>query len=660
MSTSKNTPQDKEKRADDTRRVILVGNPNVGKSVLFNALTGAYTTVSNYPGTSVEISRGSCEISGERYEILDTPGMYSILPITEEERVAREILLDRTHHLFIHVIDARNIERMLPMTLQLIEAGLPLVLVVNIMDEAERIGMRIDIPLLQEKLGIPVIGAATARRRGLDEIRGAIASYEHKPAVFAYAADLERDILKVAATLEADYPLDRRAMALLLLQKDDEVAGIVAATEKEGYAAVDEAVRQITFERRSDLHLRISLERKRICRGLLDGVVTQDARTGMTFAEHLSSWTMNPWTGVPLLLLVLYFGLYRFVGGFGAGTVVDFLESTLFEEILNPWVASLSDNYIPWPWLHELMVGEYGIFTLGIRYAVAIVLPIVGTFFLFFSVVEDTGYFPRLAMMVDRVFKKIGLNGRAVIPIVLGFGCDTMATMVTRTLETVRERILATVLLALAIPCSAQLGVILGLLSDVPGSLAVWSGCMVLVFLLIGFLAARVVPGERPMFYMELPPLRLPQGRNVLVKTLTRMQWYFLEIFPLFIIASVLLWAGKLTGILDTLVRLLGPAMKALGLPTDVAAAFIFGFFRRDFGAAGLYDLQTGGLLNPVQLTVAAVTLTLFVPCVAQFLVMKKERGWKAALAIFGLVTAMAFLTGWLLNRFLLFAGWLS
>lgn len=643
------------------RKIILVGNPNVGKSVLFNSLTGAYTTVSNYPGTSVEVSRGHCDIDGERYEVLDTPGMYALLPITEEERVARTILLDEDPRVVVHVLAARNIERMLPMTLQLIEAGLPVLLVVNILDEAESVGMSIDIPLLQEKLGIPVVGAALGRRRGLAEIRAAIAAFDplHR-ARFAYAADLERDIARVATLLHGDYRLDRRALALLLLQKDEEIHQRVMAVEEERREAIDNVVKDIVFERRVDLHLRISLERKRVCKGLLDGVVSQRQGQGPTLGERLSGWTMNPWTGVPLLLAVLYFGLYQFVGGFGAGTIVDLFEGRLFEEIINPWVVDLGARYLPWNWLYELLVGEYGIFTLGVRYAVAIVLPIVGTFFIAFSVIEDTGYFPRLAMLVDRLFKRIGLNGRSVIPLVLGFGCDTMATIVTRTLETVRERIIATILLALAIPCSAQLGVILGLLSEVPGSLLVWSLTLAVIFLFIGFLSARLVPGEQPMFYMEIPPLRMPQPRNVLVKTLTRMQWYFLEIFPLFILASVMLWAGKMTGALDWLVKAMSPAMLALGLPTEVSAAFIFGFFRRDFGAAGLYDLQTAGLLNPVQLTVAAVTLTLFVPCVAQFLVMFKERGGKVASGIFVFVTLLAFSVGWGLNRLLLFTGVLS
>jgi ferrous iron transport protein B len=643
------------------KKIILVGNPNVGKSVVFNTMTGSYTTVSNYPGTSVEVSRGQCEIAGEHYQVLDTPGMYSLLPITEEERVARRILLEESPHVVLHVIDARNLERMLPMTLQLIEAGLPVVLLVNILDEADRVGMHIDIALLQEKLQIPVIGGAMGRaKRGLWELREAISNFKVSKATFSYATDLEKDIHGISTLMQGDYTLNRRSLTLMLLQRDEEIAERVKDREGDRYESVEKAVNDTIFDRRVDLHLRISLERKRICKGLLDGVITQKDGNQQTFADHLSNWTMNPWTGVPLLLIVLYLGLYQFVGGFGAGTIVDFLEGTIFEEFLNPWVIGLCEKYIPWYWLNELLVGEYGLFTLGVRYAVAIILPIVGTFFVAFAVIEDSGYFPRLAMLVDRIFKKIGLNGRAVIPMVLGFGCDTMATVVTRTLESTRERVIATLLLALAIPCSAQMGVILGLLSGVPGALMTWMVSMVGVFLLVGFLAAQIVPGERPMFYMEIPPMRLPQMQNVIIKTLTRMQWYFMEIFPLFMIASVLLWAGKLSGALEWLVGMFNPVMRLLGLPNEASAAFIFGFFRRDFGAAGLYDLQTEGLLDPVQLTVAAVTLTLFVPCVAQFLVMQKERGWKTSLTIFFLVTGMAFAVGWTLNKFLLMTGLLA
>lgn len=646
----------------NTRKVALVGNPNVGKSVLFNALTGAYVTVSNYPGTSVEVSRGSATINGHQWEVIDTPGMYSIHTITEEERVAREILLHESPEVVIHVLDARNLERMLAMTIQLIEAGLPVILVVNIMDEAERMGLSIDLKLLQQKLGIPVIGAATARKRGIDEIRAAINAYRCAcdQQRFEYSRLLERDINEVSCVMQGEYILSRRALSLLLLQQDEEITELARHREGDAYGPLAEKVREIAFDRRESFHLDLSLERKEMVRRIITGVFFAPEKRVVTVAERLSNLAVRPLTGVPMLLIVLYFGLYQFVGVFGAGTVVDFLEGKIFEELFNPWVISAVKSLVPWEIIQELFVGEYGIITLGIRYAVGIILPIVATFFIFFSFLEDTGYFPRLALLVDRVFKHFGMTGRAVIPMVLGFGCDTMATMVTRTLETTRERIIATILLSLTIPCSAQLGVIISLLSKFPGALAVWSGCLILLFIAVGLLSAKILPGEAPMFYMELPPMRLPQLGNVITKTYTRMQWYFMEILPLFVLASVLLWLGKITGFFEKMVNAMTPVMASIGLPKETAVAFIFGFFRRDYGAAGLYELQNKGLMDARQLTVAAVTLTLFIPCVAQFLIMKKERGWKVAGAIGLFVSLLAYGSGYVLNKALLVTGLLS
>ncbi|ACD96181.1 ferrous iron transport protein B [Trichlorobacter lovleyi] len=650
MSASALTPDSTQ----TPRRVALVGNPNVGKSVLFNALTGSYVTVSNYPGTSVEVSRGTAVITGQSWQVIDTPGMYAVHTITEEERVAREILLNEKPDVVLHVLDARNLERMLAMTIQLIEAGLPVVLVVNIMDEAERLGLSFDLPLLQQRLGIPVIAAATARKRGIEEIKTAIAEFGQSCGLpISYSRLLERDIAEVSRLLQGSYVLSRRALSLLLLQGDEEVSGLVAQGEGERYPALAEKVREIAFERRESFHLDLSMERKEIVNRLVRGVIAQPDKRRETWGSRLSTLAVQPLTGIPLLLVTLYFGLYKFVGDFGAGTLVDFLEGELFEKLFNPWITTLLTGWIPWWWLQELLVGEYGIITLGLRYAVGIILPIVTTFFIFFSILEDAGYLPRLALLVDRGFKWFGLSGRSVIPMVLGFGCSTMATMVTRTLETVRERVIATLLLALAIPCSAQLGVILALLARTPGGLLVWIVCMTLLFVLVGVLAGRLMPGEAPMFYMELPPMRLPQLSNVLTKTYTRMQWYFLEILPLFVLASVLMWLGKITHGMEKLVNAMTPLMQGIGLPREAAIAFIFGFFRRDYGAAGLYDLQSKGLLDGRQLTVAAVTLTLFIPCVAQFLMMLKERGWKVSLAIFVFVSLLAFGSGYLLNQVL-------
>jgi ferrous iron transport protein B len=368
------------------------------------------------------------------------------------------------------------------------------------------------------------------------------------------------------------------------------------------------------------------------------------------FRERLSRFCMHPVAGLPILFVVLYFGIYKFVGGFGAGILVDFLESNIFETYINPFVVKITSDWIPWQPLYDLIAGEYGIITLGIRYAIAIVLPIVGTFFIAFSILEDSGYLPRLAMLIDRLFKRLGLNGRAVIPIVLGFGCTTMATMVTRTLESKREKVIASILLALAIPCSAQFGVILGLLAGHPYALLAWALFVGVVFTLAGTLMARLFPGEKPSFYMELPPLRLPRLANVFIKTYSRMVWYFKEILPLFILASFLIWLGDLTGIFQWTIRMLTPLVNAIGLPDDASIAFIFGFFRRDYGAAGLYDLQKGGLMTGNQLAVAAITLTLFLPCIAQFLVFKKECGFKIAAMTSVCICIIAFTVGFIAN----------
>jgi ferrous iron transport protein B len=471
---------------------------------------------------------------------------------------------------------------------------------------------------------------------------------------------IEDAVEGIIRELHHDYILSAKAVALLLLQEDPDITGKVKEKEGESFEAISSIVSCTREKFDKPLAYVIALARQKNVNELTSSMVTQKAHGDRSISDTLSRLTMNPVTGVPILLLVLYFGLYKFVGQFGAGTIVNFLEEKVFGAYINPWVNNIVSTYIHWGWLQELLARDYGIITLGIRYAVAIVLPIVGTFFLVFSIIEDSGYLPRLAMLVDRVFKKIGLNGRAVIPMTLGFGCDTMATMVSRTLETKRERVIATLLLALAIPCSAQLGVILGLLSSSPGALFVWIVFIALVFLLVGYLASKILPGEKPGFYMEVPPMRLPKLSNVLVKTYTRIQWYLMEVMPIFILVSVLIWFGNMTGLFQLAINAAEPVVKFMGLPPDAARAFIFGFFRRDYGAAGLYDLQKSGILSPRQLVVAASTLTLFVPCVAQFVMMAKERGIKTAAAIAAFILPFSITAGFLLNWVLLALGVLS
>ena len=472
-----------------------------------------------------------------------------------------------------------------------------------------------------------------------------------------YDEFLESALSKIGDLLKGDYGVSKRAIGLLLLQEDHQIEEQVREQEAAGYTAIQDIVAKARASYSQPLSYIIALRQQQEVRRILSTAVTSKEKPSQGLAERLSRAMMNPITGIPILLAVLYFGLYQFVGVLGAQTLVDFIEVTIFGEWINPWATDFFIGLIPIKIIQDLLVGEYGVITLGLTYAFAIILPIVGTFFIVFSIIEDSGYLPRLAMLIDRVFKKIGLNGRAVIPMVLGFGCDTMATIVTRTQETKRERTITTFLLALAIPCSAQLGVIFAILSGNGLALLIWGGVIGLVFLLVGYLASKVIPGERASFYMEVPPLRLPKLSNVLTKTYTRLQWYFVEVLPLFILASLLLWVGKLTGVFDRVIGGLEPVVEFIGLPPEAALVFLYGFFRRDFGAAGLYDMYNSGAILGVPLVVAAVTLTLFVPCVAQFMVMLKERGIKTALSIALFIFPFAFLVGFILNQILITLG---
>ncbi len=362
---------------------------------------------------------------------------------------------------------------------------------------------------------------------------------------------------------------------------------------------------------------------------------------------------MHPIYGSIILLAVLYF-FYIFVGVLGAQVLVDYIEGEIFEGIINPWLNRFFESVVPWIIIQDLFVHEYGILTLGVRYGVAIIFPVVALFFIAFSILEDSGYFPRLASLVDRIFKRLGLNGKAVIPLILGFGCDTMATITTRTLETKREKMIATMLLALAIPCSAQLGVIMILLAGSTIAFLLWSIVVGLTLLLVGFLAAKIVPGPGPQFILEIPPFRRPKISNILIKTWVRVEWYLKEVLPLFVLASVLIWFGRITGIFQLVVYLLGYPVKFIGLPEEASVAILFGFFRRDYGAAGLYDLAKQGLLSGPTLLVSSVVITLFVPCIAQFSVMIKERSFKFALSVFLFNILYAFTVGGILGLVLL------
>jgi ferrous iron transport protein B len=470
--------------------------------------------------------------------------------------------------------------------------------------------------------------------------------------------------------------LGARALALMALVGDESLRHHLASRlPPDDLARLDEVRRALAARYPESLRFVVARQRLAAVDRLHDAVVVTGERSAAsTFARRLGAWSTDPLRGIPMLLAVLFLA-YQFVGVFGAGTAVDFLETDVFEAHLVPWIDTAVRFVVPAgraqeflvgpagvPWLEHggLLVGRYGLVSMGLSYAVAIVLPIVATFFIAFSILEDSGYLPRLAVMVNKVFKRMGLNGKAVLPMVLGLGCDTMATMTARIMETRKERVIVTLLLALAVPCSAQLAVILAMTAGLPWVATAWfAGVILGVIFLVGWLSAKVLPGRGSDFMLELPPLRVPQLGNIVVKTLARIEWYLREALPLFLLGTLLLYLLDRFHGLSALERAASPVVVGLlGLPKEAAAAFILGFLRRDYAAAGLFQhyqpaMAAGEMTRTMQIevVVALVTITLFVPCIANFFMILKERGWRPGLALMAFILPFAVGVGAAVNQ---------
>ena len=640
--------------------LVLIGNPNVGKSVIFGALTGTYATVSNYPGTSVEISKGMARFGIKRLGIIDSPGVNSLVPMSEDEKVTRDILLNEDIAAALQVMDSKNLRRSLLITLQLLEMNLPITLSLNMYDEAGERGITIDIEGLSKLLGLKVIPTIATQRWNLDKLEAAFYNRE-VPASYAikYHDAIEEGIGRLAELIPKSR-ISSRSIAIMILSGDTTLGPwLNASFSTDELRQIEEIRASVQVRFPEPVGYLINKIRLKKVDAIVSQVVKQEPLGKGKLATFLGSITMHPVWGIPVLLFVLAF-MYEFVGVFGAGVAVDFLEETVFGIYVNPWAQRVIGlAFTPGGLIFDLLVGPYGVITMAFTYAIAIVLPIVSFFFIFFSFLEDSGYLPRLAVMVDRIFRMMGLNGKAVLPMVLGLGCDTMATMTTRILETKKERMIVTLLLALGIPCSAQLGVILGMLGAVSlGATVLWAAIVLLVLFIVGWLASKVLPGETSDFILEIPPMRMPQLSNMGLKTLVRVEWYLKEAVPLFIVGTLILYVLDKTNGLAAMQAAAAPVVVTLlDLPAEAANAFIIGFLRRDYGAAGLLAMQRDGMLDHVQVVVSLVTMTLFVPCIANLLMIVKERGLKAAIWMSVFIFPFAVLVGAIVNFLIRFSG---
>ncbi|ADL13284.1 ferrous iron transport protein B [Acetohalobium arabaticum] len=578
--------------------IVLAGNPNVGKSIFFNELTGIYVDVSNFPGTTLDISHGYYKGN----VVVDTPGVYGVSSFNEEETVARDVIIEAD--VVLNIVDAAHLERDLFLTQQIIDMGIPVVVALNMMDEAKRQGLRIDVEGLEAELGVPVIGTVATEGQGMDKVKEAL-----------FKARTGRSDHKLQRKLKRFNNRVNQPEALLILEDDPDLA------EKYGIKFSDEGKNREKIYRR---------RRKRIDR-IINRVVTRRIRRN-SLKSRLSRLMVKPLTGIPILLSVLFI-IYQVVGVLIAQKVVDFTEGVVLEGIYEPFIRSVVTEFIPVnSILGNILVGEFGLLTMTVTYIFGLLLPLVIGFYFFLSLLEDSGYLPRVATLTDRVLSKLGLNGRAVIPLILGFGCVTMAVITTRLLGSKRERMIATFLLGLAIPCSAQLGVIVGLISPLGFKyLLFYAGIICFVLIAAGVILNWGLSGGSTGLLIDLPPLRVPRLSNVVTKTFTKAQLFIEEAGPIFLLGSLIITLMQINGWLGVIEDAVAPIIvNWLKLPKEMAVVFIMGIVRRDFGVAGLTKLA----LSPPQTLVALVTATLFVPCIASMMVIFKERNLKETILI--------------------------
>ena len=638
------------------KRVLLIGLPNVGKSTIFSRLSNNKVNISHYPGTVVETKRGDLKVEGQEVEIIDLPGAYNLFSNADNEKVARNILIDETPDLVIQVCDAKNLKRSLALTSLLAEFNIPLVLVLNMVDEAAQKGIKVKRHKLEEMLGTAAIETVASEGVGIASVILALGK-ALKPSYPSRLPAILTDAVRNLAGLMADQPYaewEKRALALFSLAGDNETSRW--ARQRSGindnqaaFHIIEEAGR--SFHRPLDL---IIFRANDVwAEALYSESVYFTPVTSTPLLDRIGDLALTPVAG-SLILFILLAALYFIVGKFAAGFLVDFLVEDFFGGTVGPHLKNVV-AMIPSAWVREMIAGEYGLYTMALIPAFGLVLPVIVVFFFTFGFIEDSGYFSRLSILLDRLFRKIGLNGKAVLPMVLGFSCVTMATISTRVLDSKRERFIAIFLLSLGVPCSAKLSLILVILAQVSfAAFLVVFGVVFALTMTSGFILSRLMREESSPFIMEIPPIRIPSLRNVITKTSYRSLMFLREALPLFIISALGLFLMEKIGLLALVEDLAAPVVRGfLGLPPQFAESLIMGFIRGEAGIAVLKKMLDAGMMDHLQLVVAMIVTILFIPCVTNFMLIIKEQGSKKALAIIFSVTACAIMTGGIMNYFL-------
>jgi ferrous iron transport protein B len=639
--------------ADSQRAVVaLVGNMSVGKSTLFSRICKKEVKSVSIPGLSPTFLKGP--VSGEDVELLGTPGVFSLFSSNEDERASRDILLKKkeigTVTGLILVADAKNMKRSLAIALQYAEYGLPMMLAVNMVDEAASRGVEIDYGRLSEIFGVSVCKTVAREGIGIDKIIAGLKTMVSAKRLVEYPDWVEGFLKRVRYELP-DCDISSRALGLLVLAEDQGIEEFIGKEfGEEKLNSIKQLARDFKPVSTESFGVLVGHIYNRRAEQIVREIQEVEPRPGNTFLLSFGDFCTQLSTGIPIAIGVVV-AMYFFVGSFAATFLVDSINGLIFEERLIPFFTKLLEP-LPSAFLRDMIMDpDFGILPAGVFLALGLVMPVLFCFYIAFGILEDSGYLPRFSILLDRVFQKMGLNGRGVIPLVMGFSCVTMAILTTRMLGTKKERNIATFLLLLGVPCAPLVAVMLIILEKMPFSatLTVFGFIFCQMFI-AGYVLNKILPGARSPFLLEIPPLRRPKIRQVVSKATMKTYFFMKEAVPVFIYASIFVFLFHRFGGLEWLERMVSPLItKLMGLPEKSVQVFMKTLIRRESGAAELEHLSSS--YTNLQLVVNLLVMTFLTPCMNAVIVLFKERGVRTATIIMTSVLIYAITAGSLLNH---------
>jgi ferrous iron transport protein B len=631
---------------------VIVGNMNVGKSTIFARICDIETPCINIPGITVANKRGL--IKSQLGAAIDTPGIYSIFSGDEDERASRDILLtpelQNGNTSIIVVADAKNLKRSIAIALQYAEYGLPMLFDLNMIDEAVSRGIEINTKELSQQLGIEVCTTIAREGLGVSELLAKLPYLQRPEPRLIYPENIEQ-LLALVSKLLKDSLISARALGLLLLSGDKGVEHYISENFGGGMLSqlklISEKYRQ---EGSAKMEIVLANLYHKEATKIADKVQTVEAPSNNPFILRFGDWCTKTTTGIPIAFAVLA-AMYLFIGSFGATYLVDAINGVLFQGMIIPWTTELLAP-IPSAFIRDMIIDpDFGVLPTGVFLAMGLVLPVIFCFYIAFGILEDSGYLPRISILLSRVLQKIGLNGKGVIPLVMGFSCVTMALLTTRILSTEKEKNIASFLLFLCMPCAPLIAVMLIILEKMPfsASLTVY-GLIFFQICLAGYLAEKILPGERSPMLLEIPVMRIPKPIAVIKMSVAKTYFFMKEALPVFIFASLAVFIFQRLGGLEIIEKALGPIIsEVLGLPEKSIQVFIKTIIRRESGALELQHLS--GAYTNLQLVVSLLIMVFIAPCINATIVLFKERGGQAATIIMISVYLYAIVLGSLVDH---------